>query len=48
MFQELSKIMDLVYRSSEPRTLRLIGRLHAWLWQLTGGKLDNAFGRAPS
>ncbi len=31
----------------KPRTIRLIGRLHAWLWRLTGGKLGNAFGRAP-
>ena len=31
----------------KPRTIRLIGRLHAWLWKLTSGKLSNAFGRAP-
>ena len=31
----------------KPRTIRLIGRLHAWLWKLTGGKLGNTFGRAP-
>jgi F420H(2)-dependent quinone reductase len=31
----------------KPRTIRLIGRLHAWLWKLTGGKLGNVFGRAP-
>ena len=31
----------------KPRTIRLIGRLHAWLWKLAGGKLGNAFGRAP-
>src|SRR4029453_13774479 len=31
----------------KPRTIRLIGRLHAWLWKLTGGKLGNAFGTAP-
>ena len=31
----------------KPRTIRLIGRLHAWVWKLTGGKLGNAFGRAP-
>ena len=31
----------------KPRTIRLIGRLHAWLWKLTSGKLGNAFGRAP-
>jgi deazaflavin-dependent oxidoreductase (nitroreductase family) len=30
-----------------PTTIRLIGRLHAWLWKLTGGKLGNVFGRAP-
>jgi len=31
----------------KPRTIRLIGQLHAWLWKLTGGKLGDAFGRAP-
>ena len=31
----------------KPRTIRLIGRLHAWLWKLTGGKLGNGFGTAP-
>ncbi|MET0500686.1 MAG: nitroreductase family deazaflavin-dependent oxidoreductase [Candidatus Binatia bacterium] len=31
----------------KPRTIRLIGRLHAWLWKLTGGKLGNAFGEFP-
>jgi len=31
----------------KPRTIRLIGRLHAWVWKLTGGKLGNAFGRGP-
>ena len=31
----------------KPRTIRLIGRLHAWLWKLTGGRLGNAFGKAP-
>jgi F420H(2)-dependent quinone reductase len=31
----------------KPRTIRLIGRLHAWLWKLIGAKLGNAFGRAP-
>jgi F420H(2)-dependent quinone reductase len=31
----------------EPRTIRLIGRLHTWLWKLTGGRLGNLFGRAP-
>ncbi|MBI4487716.1 MAG: nitroreductase family deazaflavin-dependent oxidoreductase [Deltaproteobacteria bacterium] len=31
----------------KPGTIRLIGRLHAWLSKLAGGKLDNAFGRAP-
>jgi deazaflavin-dependent oxidoreductase (nitroreductase family) len=30
-----------------PSTIRLIGRLHAWLWKLAGGKLGDAFGRAP-
>jgi len=31
----------------KPRTIRLIGRLHAWLWKLTGGGLGDLFGRAP-
>jgi deazaflavin-dependent oxidoreductase (nitroreductase family) len=31
----------------KPNTIRLFGRLHAWLWKLAGGKLDNAFGRLP-
>jgi deazaflavin-dependent oxidoreductase (nitroreductase family) len=31
----------------KPGTIRLVGRLHAWLWKLTGGKLGHAFGRAP-
>ena len=31
----------------KPRTIRLIGRLHTWLWKLTGGKLGNTLGRAP-
>ena len=31
----------------KPGTIRLIGRLHAWLWKLAGGKLGDAFGRAP-
>lgn len=31
----------------KPGTIRLIGRLHAQLWQLAGGRLGNAFGRAP-
>src|SRR5215510_6290178 len=31
----------------KPRTIRLIGRLHAWLWKLTGGRLRYVFGGAP-
>jgi len=31
----------------KPNTIRLLGRLHARLWKLAGGKLDNAFGRLP-
>ena len=31
----------------KPSTIRLIGRLHAWLSRLAGGKLDHAFGGAP-
>ncbi len=26
-------------------TIRLISRLHAWLWKLAGGKLGNSFGK---
>ena len=31
----------------KPKTIRLLGRLHAWLWKLCGGKLDNAFRKLP-
>jgi len=31
----------------KPNTIRRLGRLHAWLWKLCGGKLDNAFGNLP-
>ena len=31
----------------KPSTIRLIGRLHAWLWKLTNGKLGDVLGRAP-
>ena len=31
----------------KPRTIRLIGQLHAWAWKLTRGKVGNAFGSAP-
>jgi len=31
----------------KPSTIRLIGRLHAWLWKLAGGKLGDVSGRAP-
>ncbi len=31
----------------KPGAIRLIGRVHAWLWKLAGGKLADAFGRAP-
>jgi len=31
----------------KPGTIRWIGRLHAWLWKVTGGKLGNVFGSAP-
>jgi deazaflavin-dependent oxidoreductase (nitroreductase family) len=31
----------------KPNTIRRLGRLHAWLWKLCGGKLDNAFGKLP-
>jgi hypothetical protein len=35
------------YGSSKAENFRLIGRLHAWFWKLTGGRLGNAFGKAP-
>src|SRR6185503_563530 len=31
----------------KPNTIRRLGRVHAWLWKLCGGKLDSAFGRLP-
>jgi F420H(2)-dependent quinone reductase len=31
----------------KPNTIRLLGRLHAGLWKLCGGKGDSAFGRLP-
>lgn len=31
----------------KPRTIRLMGRLHAWLWRLTRGRLVNSIGPAP-
>jgi F420H(2)-dependent quinone reductase len=31
----------------KPNTIRRLGRLHAWLWKLCGGKLDSAFGKLP-
>jgi deazaflavin-dependent oxidoreductase (nitroreductase family) len=31
----------------KPNTIRRLGRLHAWLWKLCGGKLDNVFGKLP-
>jgi len=31
----------------KPSTIRLIGRLHAWLSKLAGGRLEKALGRAP-
>jgi len=31
----------------KPNTIRRLGRVHAWLWKLCGGKLDNAFGKLP-
>lgn len=31
----------------KPRTIRRIGRAHAWLWRLTNGRLGDAFGTAP-
>lgn len=31
----------------KPRTIRLIGRLHAWLWRLTRGRLITGIGAAP-
>jgi deazaflavin-dependent oxidoreductase (nitroreductase family) len=31
----------------KPRTIRLIGRLHAWLWRLTRGRFVDAAKEAP-
>src|SRR5688572_4120629 len=31
----------------KPRTIRLIGRLHAWLWRLTRGRFVDTVGVAP-
>lgn len=31
----------------KPRTIRLIGRLHAWLWRLTRGRFIAGSGAAP-
>jgi F420H(2)-dependent quinone reductase len=31
----------------KPRTIRLMGRLHAWLWGLTRGRFVDAVGAAP-
>jgi deazaflavin-dependent oxidoreductase (nitroreductase family) len=31
----------------QPKTIRLIGHLHTWVWKITGGKLGDAFGGAP-
>lgn len=31
----------------KPRTIRLIGRLHAWLWTLTHGRFVDAAKKAP-
>lgn len=30
-----------------PGTIRMLGRVHAWLWRLFGGKLGSGFGKAP-
>jgi len=31
----------------KPHTIRLLGRVHAWLWNLGGGKLGSTFGKLP-
>jgi deazaflavin-dependent oxidoreductase (nitroreductase family) len=31
----------------KPRTIRLIGRVHAWVWRLTRGRFVNGIGAAP-
>jgi F420H(2)-dependent quinone reductase len=31
----------------KPRTIRMMGRLHAWLWRLTRGRFIDAVGAAP-
>lgn len=30
-----------------PATIRLMGRVHRWLWNFTGGKFGSSMGRAP-
>jgi deazaflavin-dependent oxidoreductase (nitroreductase family) len=30
-----------------PKTIRLMGRIHRWLWKLAGGKLGNSMRGAP-
>jgi len=30
-----------------PKTIRLMARIHGWLWKLGGGKLGNSMGKAP-
>ena len=40
-------LKDKTMARLKPGTIRLLGRAHAWLWQLFGGKLGSAFGRAP-
>ena len=34
-------------RRLKPRTIRLIGRVHAWLWRLTRGRFIAGIGSAP-
>jgi F420H(2)-dependent quinone reductase len=34
-------------RRLKPRTIRLIGRLHGWLWRLTRGRFVAGIGAAP-
>jgi deazaflavin-dependent oxidoreductase (nitroreductase family) len=34
-------------RRFKPRTIRLIGRFHAWFWRLAGGRFVDSAGAAP-
>jgi F420H(2)-dependent quinone reductase len=42
---EVDSIIEM--KRLKPRTIRLMGRLHAWLWRLTGGRFVDGIGAAP-